>query len=103
MQGQFVLTRRKFGNQGFSLDPRSLGPGIDVIEEGQHAVQLVHRIDIGFGVRPTVQHVAGRNHLAFGAAFILQKKELQLERACRVKPLSRQSIDLPLQGVARVG
>jgi hypothetical protein len=36
MQGQFILARREFGNQRFGLDAGGLGPGVDVVEQGQH-------------------------------------------------------------------
>ena len=102
VQGQFVLTRRKFGNQRLGLNARRLGPCIDVVEQRQHPVQLIDRIDIGLAVDPPVQHVARGHHLAIRAQLVVQQEELQLERARGVQPLGGQRINLPLQGVARV-
>ena len=102
VQGQLILARREFGDQRLRLDPRRLGAGVDVIEQGQHAVQLVDRIHVGLGIPAPVQHIARRDHLAVRIALIFQKEELQLEGAGREQPLARQRIDLPLQGVARV-
>ena len=102
MQRQLILARRKFGDQGFGLNACGLGACVDVVEKGQHAVQLVHRIDIGFGIAAAVQHIARRDHLTVGVAVIFQKEKLQLKRACGVEAFGGHCIHLPLQGVAGV-
>ena len=48
VQGHFILAGGEFGNQGFGLDPDQLCRFVDIVEQGQHPVQLVNRIDIGF-------------------------------------------------------
>ena len=49
IQRQFVLPRRIFRNHGFRRDPGDLSGSINLREKRLHPVQVVHRIDFGFG------------------------------------------------------
>ena len=103
VQGQLILARRIFRDHGFSLDPGLFGSSVDIAEQGQHAVQVIDGIHLGLVRAAAIEHVAGGLDLAIGAAIVGEEEEFQFERACGEQALGGHGIDLPLQGVARVG